>query len=225
MTAVVIVTFGRRQLTTQTLDSLFGSNYDRSKVTVTVVDNGSQPELVSALVDYRDRIDNLVLLKENKGKPYAWNLGAQIAQEKCIVMGHVEPKYFLFCDNDLTFKDDWHKTLVAAFEEHGDLPLCAISGLRWPGHPATDIRQGQTTQINAIRWPPGCCVFMSAESFKANGPWDTKRKIRTVDTTYFRNAVARGYYCASIHPESVIETTGTKHRSWHIGNGTPLLLP
>ncbi len=225
MIAVVIVTFGRATLTKRTLDTLFNSDFNPKEVTVTVVDNGSQPEMVAMLNSYRDNIDNLVFLRKNRGKPYAWNLGARIAQEQCRNTKTEPLQYFLFCDNDLDFKLNWHKILVAAYEEHKELPLCALSGMRWPAHKLEGLQQGKTTQINVVRFPPGCCLLISVEAFKANGFWDVRRLIRTVDTRYFRNAQNRGYKNASIHPNTVIDHTGRASRSWHIQTGEPKLLP
>jgi len=225
MTAIVIVSFGRVALMRTTLQSLFANEYDLKNTTITIVDNGSQSEMISLLLQYRKRIDNLVLLNENRGKPYAWNLGIQVAQERCKALNKPMPDFVLFCDNDLNFKAGWHKKLHTAYIEHQNLPLCALSGLRWPSHPIKDLCQGPTTQINVVRYPPGCCVFMSLAIFKINGPWDTRRLIRTVDTSYFRNANNRGFKNASIHPESVIEHTGKTSRTWHIQTGKPKLLP
>ena len=225
MTAVVIVSFGRVTLMKRTLDSLLNSGYDPTKVTITVVDNGSQPEMIVLLTEYRQRIHNLVLLNENRGKPCAWNLGARVAQERCNATGLTTPEFFLFCDNDLDFKVGWHNTMVTAYNEHKNLPLCGLSGLRWPGHKPDGLHSGPTSTINVVRFPPGCCVMMSAEAYRLNGPWDTKRLIRTVDTCYFRNAQNRGYKNASIHPNSVIDHTGRKDRTWHIQTGKPKLLP
>ena len=224
MTAVVISTYGRAELTKRTLDTLFKSDLGNNKVTVTVVDNGSQTSMVTMLVGYRDRIDNLVLLRENRGKPYALNLGARVAQERCGAMKLQPPTHFLFCDNDLDFKPDWHDKLVAAYEEHKGLPLCALSGMRWPSHKLDRLQRG-TTQVNVVRFPPGCCVLMSVEAFRVCGPWDTNRLIRTVDTRYFRNAQNRGYSNASIHPDTLINHTGRTSRTWHLKTGKPKLLP
>lgn len=224
MIAVIIVSFGRVELMKRTLDSLMKSGYSESNTRVIVVDNGSQPEMIDLLRQYRDRVD-LVLLGDNRGKPYAWNLGATIARERCVVSGLTAPDYYLFCDNDLDFKPGWDRKLRTAYEEHKDLPLCALSGMRWPSHKLDGLQQGPTTQINVVRFPPGCCVFMSAEAYRLNGPWDTRRLIRTVDTSYFRNAKQRGWLCASIHPESVIVHTGRASRTWHIQTGKPKLLP
>lgn len=226
-TAVIIVTYGRSKLTKNTLDTLLNSRYNPAYVTVTVIDNGSHPELVSILTQYHTQIDNLVLLNDNRGKPYAWNLGVQIVQQECRATNKPTPQYLLFCDNDISFKPGWHEKLVNTFREYKDLPLCAISGYTWPHHKIEEIKRGQTQiNIQTKAFPPGCCVFMSKESYIKNGPWDTRRLIRSVDTSYFRNAKRRGWKVGSIWPESVIEHAdiGHKQRTWNISNGKPKLL-
>lgn len=222
-TAVIIVSFGRKALMKQTLDSLFATIEDHNAVKVIVVDNGSQPDMVQMLLEYRTRLFSLVLLGENKGKPYALNLGARIAMEECHVQKLEQPHYFLFCDNDILFHPQWHAKLTKAYEEHKDLPLCGLSGFKWHGHKLTGLKTGATTQVNVVCYPPGCCIFMSIGAFKANGPWDTRRLIRTVDTSYFRNANRRGWHNASIHPESVIAHMGVKDRCWELASGKPIL--
>ena len=222
--ALVIVSFGRSGLLATTLRTL-SETIDRSLVGVTVVDNGSGQKTIDVLTEFRGGIDNLVLLNENRGKPYAWNLGARLAAERCVNLGIGRPDYFLFCDNDLRFLPGWTSKLLTTYKEHEHLderPLCGLSGLSWPKHQVT-LKTGPTTSINVYRFPPGCCVFMSAVAFKANGDWDTKRLIRTVDTSYFRNAIRRGYRNASVHPDSVIEHTGRKQRSWDNRTSAPKL--
>ncbi|MEK0337369.1 MAG: glycosyltransferase, partial [Nitrosopumilus sp.] len=204
-----------------TLSSLFDT-IDASKCSVTIVDNGSGQQTIDLLLSYRKQISNLVLLPENKGKPYAWNLGVAISKEKCKVLKTENSEYYLFCDNDLKFKSDWIDTLKKSYDEHKDLPLCSLSACRWPTH-SLDLKRGETTEINITRFPMGCCIFMSAESFESNGNWDTGRLIRTVDSSYFRNSRNRGFFNASIHPNSVIEHTGLNQRSWHIQTGKPKL--
>lgn len=223
-TAVIILTYGREALTRLTLKSLIHSNIDRSKVSVTVVDNGSAGEMMPMLMSFRKHIDHLVLLNENKGKPYGWNLGASIARENCIATGLTKPEYYLFCDNDIDFKKDWYDKLLTTYKEHEDKEnLCFLGAMRWPGHKVTDesLKTGDTTQINIVRFPPGCCVLISAGKYNANGSWDTKRLIRTVDTAYYRNVLRRGYFNATMYPASVIVHTGRKQRSWRIDNGEP----
>ncbi len=222
--AVIIASFGRSRLMTTTLETLF-STIDHNITSVTVIDNGSGQETINVLMKFRDKIDNLVFLNENRGKPYALNLGARMVTERCIALGVKSPTHFLFCDNDLKFLPGWSSTLLTTYGEHEfsdkDM-LCGLSGVSWPKH-QPNIKNGLTTSINVYRFPGGCCVLMSAAAFKANGSWDTRRLIRTVDTAYFRNALRRGYRNASVYPDSVIKHTGGKQRSWDKRTGKPIL--
>jgi len=223
--AIIIVSFGRFQLTKQTLTSLFDCGID-NETSVIVVDNGSQPELVQMLVGFRDKIDHLILLKENMGKPYALNLGIAAANEPCIVTGKMPPDYYLFCDSDLLFLPNWKSRLVQTYEEHKDLPLCALSAVVWSSHPITNIRKGATTEINVTpRWPAGCCLLVSKEALAKNGLWDTRRYIGTVDTSWLRNACNRGFVHGVVHPVGLVRHTGISQRSWDITNHQPKLLP
>ena len=224
--AIVIVTFGRSELTRQTLESLFACGIE-SGDQVIVVDNGSQPEVIQMLVGYRSKIDTLILLEQNYGKPYGLNLGVRAAMEQCLVIGKQIPDYFLLCDSDLLFVDkDWKQKAITTYEEHINLPLCALSLVVWSSHPTTDIRQGATTQINVTpRWPAGACILVSRQALEENGLWDTKRFIGTVDTSWFRNACSRGYRHGTVYPIRLVRHMGISERSWNLANYQPKLLP
>lgn len=219
--ALVLVSFGRNRLLQITLSTLFAYT-DLKQVSVTIVDNGSGPEVVETLNHYRHRIDRLILLNRNWGKPYAWNLGAHAAMEECKALQYSKPTHFVFCDSDLEFREHWHQIMLDVYEEHADLPLCALSGYKWGPHPL-NLQEGEKTTINQLKFCAGCCLMMSAKAFEANGLWDHRRLIRTVDTSYFRNANRRGWVQGAVHPKSVIVHTGNKQRTWQIGTGKPKL--
>ena len=224
--AIIIVTYGRFELTKQTLTSLFDCGID-NETSVIVVDNGSQPEIVQMLVGFRDKIDHLILLNKNFGKPFALNLGIAAANEPCIVTGKKSPDYYLFCDSDLLFVDkEWKRKAIFTYQEHVGLPLCALSLVVWSSHPTTDIRKGVTTQINVTpRWPAGACLLVSKEALQRNGLWDTRRFIGTVDTSWLRNACNRGFIHGTVHPVGLVRHTGISQRSWNLANHQPKLLP
>ena len=79
--AVIMVTWGRSELLKTTLTSYFATT-DLDRSTITVVDNGSQQATIDVLMEYRSRIDSLVLLNENRGKPNALNTGVAIAVQE-----------------------------------------------------------------------------------------------------------------------------------------------
>lgn len=221
--AIVVVTYGRFELTKQTLESLFDCGIDKG-TSIIVVDNGSQPELVQMLISFKDKIDHLILLNRNFGKPYGLNFGIRAALEPCIVTGKQLPDYFLLCDSDLLFLPNWKSRLVETYEDHKDLPLCCLSACRWSSHPLNIIK-GKTTEINKLRFCAGCCILLSRQALLANGMWDTRRMIGTVDTSYMKAAIGRGYINAAIHPETLIRHTGIAARCWDINTRIPKLLP
>lgn len=221
--ALVMVTFGRHQLLEITLKTLF-QTIDAEHCSVTIIDNGSEADVTNLLMQHHRKINNLILLNNNRGKPYAWNLGAHVAMEECIATKVSNPNYFLFCDSDLSFRPDWHKVLVESYEDHKDLPLCGLSGMLWPPHKENGIEhKGRRRTVWESRFPSGCCILMSTDAFAKNGMWDTRRLIRTVDTSYFRNAINRGYVNASVD-NTVISHTGGKNRTWNISTGEPKYL-
>lgn len=223
--AIVLVSFGRTELLQQTLDSLFKTR-EKSNYRLYIVDNCSGQRTQDVLLQNKSRIDHLMLLNINRGKPYAWNLGASMAKQSCKVLKKAEPEYFLFCDNDLLFHDNWQQQLLDTYEEHRKkFKLCALSAVVWPPHLENAKVSGTNpkTQMSLYRYPPGCCILMSKESYAEIGDWDTVRLIRTVDTSYFRKAFEKGFINGSVYPESLVEHTGQKLRSWHNRTGAPKL--
>jgi len=221
--AIIIVTFNRKILTKQTLESLFAT-VDKDLCSIHVVDNNSLKDTGNLLFHYRQQMTSLTFLNDNRGKPYAWNLGVRIANEQCIVKNLPIPTHYLFCDNDLYFQPHWPEIMLNTYEEHKDIPLGGLSGARWSSHPTRDVR-GNKYQINIVPNPTGCCLLMGKEIYEKFYPWKTTRLIRTVDTSYYREARRRGYLLAAIHPKSVIRHMGFKQRSWHIQTGQPRILP
>lgn len=226
-TAVIMVTWGRAELLKTTLTSYFATiNPDRA--TLIVIDNGSQQATIDVLNEYRSRIDSLVLLNRNMGKPHALNIGVDIALSDCKALDKHLPEYLLFCDSDIFFNKNWLPIMTTSYDEHrtlsNDRPLGGLSGYVHNPHQLT-LHVGKQTTVNEIKFCAGCCLMMSYAVFQKNGPWDTKRLIRTVDTRYLRNLVRRGYMNAAVHPSSVIRHIGNKERTWHIANGKPKYRP
>ena len=220
--AIIIVSFGRCELLKQTLSSLIAT-YDRDRASITVIDNGSQLHVIDALVSFRQYIDNIVLLNANRGKPYAWNLGVKIVNERCLALSLKRPDYFLFCDSDLSFKDGWLDTLLATYEAHKDLPLGVLSGYAHSRH-NFNVKTNLQHSINIQTFPAGCCMFMRRSIYEKIGVFDDAKLIRTIDTSYYARLKEAGYKNASVHPDSVIEHTGWKTRTWNISTGEPKLL-
>ena len=223
--ALILVSFGRCELLKQTLSSLLATE-EGHRASITVIDNGSQPHVVDALVSNKKNIDNLILLNDNRGKPYAWNLGVQIVNERCLALERFLPEYYLFCDSDLIFKEGWLDRLLETYDCHRDLPLGILSGFAHIKHQLNICSNPlyPNNDINIAPFPAGCCMFMHRSVYEKVGKFDDSRLIRTVDTSYYRRAHTAGYVTACVHPDSVIEHTGWHERTWNILDGKPKLL-
>jgi GT2 family glycosyltransferase len=225
--AVIMVSWGRAQLLDKTLATYF-QTFDPERASLTIVDNGSQKQTLDILFKYRGRIQQLILLNENLGKPAALNIGVGASLQECRKLGYQRPDYFLFCDSDLEFKLGWLPKMVTTYQEHRVLkdgkPLGGLSGYVHAPHQLT-LHDGATTKINLLKYPAGCCLMMSREVLLRNGQWDTRRMIGTVDTSYLRNMHVRGYVNAAVYPDSVIVHCGKRDRTWHLATRKPKYRP
>lgn len=225
--AVIMVSWGRAKLLETTLSTYF-QTVDDKQAALTVIDNGSEQTTLDVLMMYRQRINNLVLLNENLGKPAALNIGVGVGLQEVKKLDYQRPEYFLFCDSDLTFKAGWLPKMLTAYQEHRVLkdgrPLGGLSGYVHSPHQLT-LHEGETTKINVLKFPAGCCLMMSREVVIRNGQWDTRRMIGTVDTSYLRNMFVRGYANAAVYPDSVIVHCGKKDRTWHLATRKPKYRP
>lgn len=225
--AVVMVSWGRAKLLDATLASYF-QTFDPQRVSLTVVDNGSEQQTLDILFKYRSRIQKLILLNENLGKPAALNVGVGASLQEVRKLGYQRPEYFLFCDSDIEFKPGWLPRMVTSYQEHQILkdgrPLGGLSGYVHAPHQLI-LHDGKTTKINVLKYPAGCCLMMSREVLLKNGQWDTRRMIGTVDTSYLRNMFVRGYANAAVYPESVIVHMGKRDRTWHLATRKPKYRP
>ena len=117
---ITIPVFNRLVLTQKTILALRESG-DSIPFTITVVDNGSEPALVSRLQElHRDGlIDKLFLLPRNMGISCACNIGWAMTDAPC----------FLKLDNDMLAQDpDWLEKLFTLWR-HGE-PLSTL-GPAW----------------------------------------------------------------------------------------------
>jgi len=219
-----MVTFGRLSLLRETMET-FAATAD-GRGALTVVDNGSQPDVTGYLAPLAASggpIDRLVLLRSNMGKPYAWNLGAAMAAEPCKARQTNPPELLLFCDSDLRFLPGWVDTLHETYAEHRGLPLGALSG--FAPHRHEDPGVAGAREMKALRFFAGCCVLMSAAVYADVGRFATDVLIRTVDTSYCRRLKRAGYVNGCVHPASAIEHTGKGERTWSILDASPRYRP
>lgn len=222
--AAVMVTFGRLALLRETLVT-FANTVD-SDVSLTVVDNGSRPDVTNYLVSLTvpgGPIDRLVLLQRNMGKPYAWNLGAAMAAIPCEIKQVTYPELLLFCDSDLRFLPGWVDILRETYAEHRNLPLGVLSGFATHRHEDTVVAGAR--EMKVLRFFAGCCMLVSAAVYADVGEFATDMLIRTVDTSYCRRLRAKGYVNGCVHPVSAIEHTGKGERTWSILDAKPRYRP
>ncbi len=83
MTDIILVTWGREELTRATLDSI-KTNTKRGSYRLIVIDNNSPQVMVPMLLqEYMDgNIDKLILNSKNRGLEPARNQGLEIADNK-----------------------------------------------------------------------------------------------------------------------------------------------
>lgn len=225
MTAVIVVTYGRMALAETTIRTLIATKDD--DVRLIVVDNGSTGQMPAMLMMYKHDIDALVLLDHNYGKPYAWNLGAAMADTLCKAEGFDrKPDYLLFSDGDVLYEDNWHHTLKTTYEAFHPLGLGCLSGVVWPPQPQnTTLQTEGDSTISWFRNPPGCCIFMAHEVFDSVGLFDASVKIRCVDTSYYARARDRGFRQGAVWHSSAARHLGKDSRTWDLTTGQPLYRP
>lgn len=214
--AIVIVSYGRPKLLTQTLDSL-SANTDPNLYRLIVVDSGSDAK-VRQMLSTRDDIDELVLLKRNAGKPYAWNYGFLSTYNICENEGDELPDYFVFCDSDLYFKPGWLPKFLDIFKRHEYLNLGTVSAYAVPCGEFKIDKTKSDNEVQARRHPPGCCLMINRKTVEAVGLFDSKVKIRGVDTSYTRRLWSAGYI-NMVLVEGLVEHTGTNQRTWELVSG------
>jgi len=216
----IVVTYGRLGLLRRTMETFIATRDSRAHLTV--VDNGSLADVRSFLARAVEPPNSLILLGDNLGKPHAWNLAAHAVTHR--PLKRAEPKYLLFLDSDVEFKDSWLDTLVETWEDHAKSGLGCLSGFTSHKELETVVVGGRRS-YKPLRFPAGCCMFTTPEIWRDVGPFDQGRLIRAVDTDYYRRLRKKGYIVGCVHPDSCIVHTGRKQRSWSILNSTPRYLP
>jgi len=215
-----MVTYGRLGLLRRTIDTFAATRDSRARLTV--VDNGSLEDVRSFLVDSVKPPDSLMLLGDNLGKPHGWNLGAHVVTHR--PLGRAEPKYLLFLDSDVEFKDGWLDALIETWEDHANSGLGCLSGFA-THRDLKAVAAGGRRAYKPLRFPAGCCMFTTPEVWRAVGPFDQSRLIRAIDTDYYRRLRKKSYVVGCVHPNSCIVHIGREQRSWSILNSTPRYLP
>lgn len=215
-----MVTYGRLSLLRGTIET-FNATRD-ARVRLTVVDNGSLADVRRFLEESVKSPDSLILLDDNLGKPYAWNLVANMVMNRSLQKA--EPAFLLFLDSDLEFLPGWIDTFIEIWQDHAGSSLGCLSG--FVSHPELhDIAEGPRRTYKRLRFPAGCCMLTTPAIYRDVGPFEEDRLIRAVDTNYYRRLKAKGYSVGCVHPKSCILHTGKNQRSWSILNSKPIYRP
>lgn len=221
---IVICSFGRSKLLFNTLSSLFENTGDLDSYRLIVVDNGSRRETLNVLYGFQDKIDELILLGRNAGKPYSWNLGISTVYTLDAIEGDSLPDYFVLCDSDIEFTPGWLTKMLHIYKLFEDLPLGVLSGyLTNVGEFKRERFEREGIKIDVRRHPPGCCWLVRRSVIEKVGLFSTNIKIRGVDTVYTRACWHNGYMNACVYPESLVDHTGHEQRTWDLVTGFPTL--
>jgi len=217
---VVMASMGRAALLRATLTSLFDSEFAGPLV---VVEQGVR---TSTARKYLETLPlTAILLDDNYGKGYAWNVGLSFLTEACyVVPAGCPPDYVLLCDDDLTFSHEWESTMVATLERFYPTGLRALSGFRHSSQEEARVFDAGPLQVveGGVRpFVPGCCLLMRFDDAMRFGhPFPTDRLIGDVEGAVMRRIHHEGFWCAST-TTSLIDHAGSKQRSWHPGTKRP----
>jgi GT2 family glycosyltransferase len=208
--SVIILNFNKSDLTKKCLESVwentFGFRYE-----IVVVDNGSTPDEVRALVDAGSHF-RLIKLPENYHFGDGSNIGAQ----------HSRGRYLVFLNNDAFVRSNWLKPLIHTLENYPD---AGAAGSRFfsPDGQLQEVggfinEVGQNIQVGTIKpyhpreefetrivdYCSAACLALSKKLFDELGGFDpiySPAYFEDVDICFKIAAKHRFvYYC----PESIV---------------------
>jgi GT2 family glycosyltransferase len=203
---IIMVTYGRSELLDQTLKSLFENTED---VNLCIIDNGSKQPVIDVILKYVKDINFVQLLGTNKGKPFAWNIGAKHWDNYCYI------SHYLFCDSDVEFKPNWQTNMLSAYNEFYKDDMGILSGYCFNDKGQVLEKNGH--KILKKRFPAGCCMLMHRNVYESVGEFDESVKIGTVDTKYITEALKCRWWAANVVP-TAIEHIGQKMRTFEWDN-------
>lgn len=223
---IIIVNFGRSEILKRSLtyfrESMLG---EQLAYRLIIVDNQSQDTTWKVMAEFRDLISDLIVLRDNKGKPWAWNVGIAHCYQLCMALGEELPDRFVLCDSDLEYYKNWLGRMDETYNAFADLPLGILSGfLTEVGqHKVQKAERGdQAMQIR--RYPPGCCWMMSRKCLETVGLFDTRILIRSVDTSYCRRVWQAGFKNGVVAPGTVVQHLGEGSRTWDLVTGKTIYI-
>jgi GT2 family glycosyltransferase len=225
---IIIVNYGRADIFKQSLTSLFQSDFLDHELhpRVIVIDNEPSDATRDAMFFFKYRINDMVFLLENKGKPHAWNLGISMVYQLCVANGEQLPDYFVFCDSDIVYFKDWFHKMVGTCEAFSDLPIGILGGfMNDVGEHKIRRKRKKGYQIQVRRYIPGCCWIIPRFALEKIGMFDSAIKIRGVDTTYCQRAWRMGFTNGVVSPQTVVKHIGEGLRTWDLVQGYSIRMP
>jgi GT2 family glycosyltransferase len=111
--SVIIPTHARLPQLTACLKSFTRLEYPRDRFDLIVVDDGTDPPIESAIRDFKQHYDLIVLRQKQGGPGAARNCGA----------AHATGEFLAFTDDDCAPAPDWLHALARKFREHPDVMI------------------------------------------------------------------------------------------------------
>lgn len=193
---LVIVTFNRLEYTKECLQALYkvDAGYPFK---IIIVDNGSDDGTVDFLEILTRQYDSLIIekiifLKENKGIPYAFNLGWDLSPKD----------YYLKLDNDMVVqREGWLKDLVEATDkiQTGAIFAYNVEQVSY----VKEVREGLFVRPKPSGNLGGACHLIPERTFKEFGYWYQfgDKKYGEEDAEYSYRVRAKGYECIYMEDE------------------------
>lgn len=178
---IILTCWNRPKFTEWSLQSIYQNT--RTPHRVIVIDNGSERKMQQDLLGMKENgwIDNLVLLKENRGLEYAKHLG----------MGFVESRLFISTDNDILaykYDPDWLEQLATLIDNN---PEYAAIGCRPQILVGTgNIFEGRTEPVINFTHVPGYLRIMRTDFVNETGAWKDMRPLRGHEEYWISNKLA-----------------------------------
>ena len=202
---ITIPSYNRLELTRRTLFSLRDKTVGR--YLVTVVDNGSEPDVVASLEDWQQDgiIDRLIKNRRNMGVAVAANQGWE----------SVETGYFCKLDNDVEINDpDWLNALLE-LQRQGDFGLVSYCFFEAHKGPRKTLASGKSyISTGAIN---GAAVLVPRSTHEVLGFWNEDYIYGWEDLEYSNRAGLAGLEMAFVDNDRSLTHLGVHQRGQAAG--------
>lgn len=111
--SIVIPTYNRPQRLAKCLEAISRLDYQRDRVEVIIVDDGSPMSLDAVVNPYQEQLQLTLIRQDNAGPAKARNTGAS----------HAKGDFLVFTDDDCQPDANWLQVFASHFQEHPDLML------------------------------------------------------------------------------------------------------